>query len=64
MTRRQPGQYCRLTSEQVAEIRSVYDRLCVARNERRRIQRSLDLTPDEFRRFGCGLRGNKPRDAA
>ena len=57
--RKSPGPVCRLKADQIAEISEVYGRLCAARNERRRIQKSLDLTPDEFRKFACGLRGKK-----
>ena len=59
----QPGRHSYLTEQQVAEIREVYDRLSKARNERWRIQKALDLTPDEFCRFAKGLRGKKPRAA-
>ena len=61
--RNSPGPVCRLTVEQVAEIREVYRRLDEARKERLRIQRAVGLTPDEFWRFAVGKRGKKARRA-
>ena len=62
--RNSPGPVCTLSAEQVAEIREVYAIYDGARKERRRIQKLLDLTPDEFRRFAKGMRGKKFRGAA
>ena len=59
--RNSPGPVCRLTVEQVAEIREVYRKLDDARKARRRIQRAHDLTPDEFWRFATGKRGKKAK---
>lgn len=61
--RNSPGPVCRLTVEQVAEIREVYRRLDNARKDRKRIQRATGLTPDEFWRFATGKRGKKARAA-
>lgn len=61
--RNSPGPVCRLTVQQVAEIREVYARYDEARKQRRRIQKALDLTPDEFRLFAKGRRGKKARPA-
>ena len=61
--RQSPGMKSRLTAEQVEEIREVYGRLLKARKDRLRIQKILDLTPDNFCRIGTGKRGKNPRRA-
>ena len=57
-----PGLKSRLTREEIARVRDVYDRWKTVRIERIRVSKELGLGHSGFNRIGQGKLGKNPRD--
>lgn len=58
------GRECRLHADEIAALRSIYDRLAELRRERRELCRRLGITTDYASNVGRGAIGKKPKRRA